>query len=148
LGPHQSIPAAEPCGAPAEGVPLTLLWQPFWGIFFGQQRFKDFLLARNLVEHKIIQKIIQSKSNTRVSSAFLNQFMNTPLYLKKRAPSSGAIQCLVGGCIGRIRMYKSIGIPNFYYILMDFLGYRVLFGVYKSWLYTQEEEEEEELWGL
>ncbi len=33
---------------------------------------------------------------------------------------------------------------------MNFLGYRVLFGVYKSWLYTQEEEEEEEeeeLWG-
>ncbi len=36
---------------------------------------------------------------------------------------------------------------------MNFLGYRVFFGVYKSWLYTQEEEEEEQqqqqqqLWG-
>ncbi len=35
---------------------------------------------------------------------------------------------------------------------MNFLGYRVLFGVYKSWLYTQQEKEEEdeeegELWG-
>jgi hypothetical protein len=49
-------------------------------------------------------------------------------------------------------MYKSVGTPNLYYILMNFLGYRVFFGVYKSWLYTQEEEEEEEhrqqqLWG-
>jgi len=51
----------------------------------GQQRFKDFLLATNPVELKTIQKIIQSKSNTRVSSAFLNQFMNNSSVLEKES---------------------------------------------------------------
>jgi hypothetical protein len=34
------------------------------------------------------------------------------------------------GALVELGCIKSIGTPNFYYILMNFLGYRVFFGVY------------------
>jgi len=57
--------------------------------------------------------------------------------LKKRPLSSGRpFGVWLVGALVELGCIKSIGTPNFYYILMNFLGYRVLFGVYKSWLYT------------
>jgi hypothetical protein len=78
--------------------------------------------------------------------------MNTLLPKREHFRVGHSIQWLVGGCIGKIRMYKSIGIPNFYYILMNFLGYHVLFGVYKSWVVhptrRRRRRRRRTLWGL
>ncbi len=108
------------------------------GVVFGATKIQRLFTHR---ESSGTQNHYKRLSNPNLTQefqvAFLNQFMNNSSVLEKETTFKWeAIRCLVGGFIGRIRMYKSIGTPNFYYILMNFLGYRVLFGVYKSWLYT------------
>jgi len=79
------------------------------GVCFGQQRFKDFYSARIQWNTKSYKRLCNPNLTQEFQVHFEPIHEHSPLYLKKRAPLNGPIQCLVGGCIGRIRMYKSIG---------------------------------------
>jgi hypothetical protein len=109
------------------------------GVVFGQQRFKD-VYSPGIQWNTKSYKRLSNPNLTQEFQVHFEAIHEHSSVLEKESTFEWG-----HSVFGRIRMYKSIGIPNFYYILMNFLGYRVLFGVYKIWLYTQEEEEE--LWG-
>ncbi len=78
------------------------------GVVFGATKIQRLFTHR---ESSGTQNHYKRLSNPNLTQefqvAFLNQFMNNSSVLEKETTFKWeAIRCLVGGCIGRIRMYK------------------------------------------